>query len=118
MSLSGKNDFLIDGFPRNEDNLTGWNTAMGDKVNLKFVLFFDCGEKVCLQRCLERGAAGSGRSDDNVEALNKRLITYMSSTDPIIQHFEKKNLVKQLNAERDPDDVFEDVEKCFNDDAY
>merc|ERR1712055_675057 len=38
MNESGKSHFLIDGFPRNEDNLTGWNRQMGDKVNLK--LFF------------------------------------------------------------------------------
>lgn len=46
MTESDKNDFLIDGFPRNEDNLQGWNTAMGDKADVKFVLFFDCSEEV------------------------------------------------------------------------
>merc|ERR1712083_302644 len=45
MKESDKNDFLIDGFPRNEDNLTGWNQAMGDKVNLKFVLNFECSQE-------------------------------------------------------------------------
>lgn len=38
--------FLIDGFPRNEDNLTGWNTVMVDKADVKFVLFFDCSNEV------------------------------------------------------------------------
>lgn len=40
--------FLIDGFPRNEDNLQGWNTVMEDKADVKFVLFFDCGNEVRL----------------------------------------------------------------------
>ena len=40
------NRFLIDGFPRNEDNLTGWERQMGDKANVKFVLFFECPEEV------------------------------------------------------------------------
>lgn len=44
---SKKDQFLIDGFPRNKDNLDGWNTQMGDKAALQFVLFFDCDEKVC-----------------------------------------------------------------------
>ena len=26
--------FLIDGFPRNEDNVAGWNSLMHDKVGL------------------------------------------------------------------------------------
>ena len=38
--------FLIDGFPRNQDNLEGWEREMADKVNLQFVLFFDCSEDV------------------------------------------------------------------------
>ena len=50
MKESEKNDFLIDGFPRNEDNLTGWTEVMGDKVNLKFVLNIDCGESTCIKR--------------------------------------------------------------------
>lgn len=42
------NKFLIDGFPRNKDNLDGWVREMGDKVNLQFVLFFDCEDDVSM----------------------------------------------------------------------
>merc|ERR1712013_798913 len=38
MTESDKNNFLIDGFPRNEDNLQGWTKVMGDKVNMQCVL--------------------------------------------------------------------------------
>ena len=30
MAQSEKDDFLIDGFPRNEDNLQGWEKEVGD----------------------------------------------------------------------------------------
>ncbi|KPP63586.1 UMP-CMP kinase-like [Scleropages formosus] len=63
--------FLIDGFPRNQDNLEGWTTVMKDKADVKFVLFFDCSNEVCIYRCLERGKS-SGRTDDNRESLEKR----------------------------------------------
>ena len=46
MSESPKNKFLIDGFPRNKDNLDGWNKMMTGKVNVMGVLFFDCPEDV------------------------------------------------------------------------
>lgn len=46
MKKSGKMKFLIDGFPRNKDNLDGWQREMGDKTNVKFVLFFDCSQEV------------------------------------------------------------------------
>jgi len=42
------NNFLIDGFPRNKDNLDGWEREMNNKANLKFVLFFDCGDDVSM----------------------------------------------------------------------
>ena len=42
----GTNVFLIDGFPRNKDNLDGWERQMGEKANVKFVLFFDCDDEV------------------------------------------------------------------------
>ncbi|KAH8036124.1 hypothetical protein HPB51_017935 [Rhipicephalus microplus] len=46
MQSSGKSHFLIDGFPRNKDNLDGWNREMSDRVNLQFILFLECPEEV------------------------------------------------------------------------
>ena len=47
MESSGKHRFLVDGFPRNEDNYTGWEKYMGDRSNVGLVLFFECPEEVC-----------------------------------------------------------------------
>lgn len=38
--------FLIDGFPRNKDNLDGWEKQMEGKADVKFVLFLECPEEV------------------------------------------------------------------------
>jgi adenylate kinase family enzyme len=46
MKKSESTKFLIDGFPRNQDNLDGWNRQMASNVNLLFVLFFDCLQEV------------------------------------------------------------------------
>ena len=48
MKNSGKENFLIDGFPRNNDNVEGWNKSMDGKVNIQCILFFDCDEQVSL----------------------------------------------------------------------
>lgn len=48
MKSSSANRFLIDGFPRNKNNMTGWDITNGDQVNLLFVLFLDCPENVCV----------------------------------------------------------------------
>ena len=46
MESSGKSKFLVDGFPRNEDNYTGWEKYMGDRSKVGLVLFFECPEEV------------------------------------------------------------------------
>lgn len=114
MQNSGKTRFLIDGFPRNRDNLDGWERVMADKTKLLFVLFFECSPDACTERCLGRGAAGSGRSDDNLESIQKRFVTYISDTMPIINHYEAQNLVRKINAESSPEKVFESVKEVFS----
>ncbi|KAI1891628.1 hypothetical protein AGOR_G00145740 [Albula goreensis] len=100
--------FLIDGFPRNQDNLQGWTSVMEDKADVKFVLFFDCSDQVCIDRCLERGKS-SGRTDDNRESLEKRIQTYLQSTRPIIELYQKQGQVRTVDASRSVDEVFADV---------
>lgn len=112
--LFGSGKFLIDGFPRNQDNLDGWTRSMSDSVHVQFVLFLTCDEDICVQRCLKRGAAGSGRSDDNEESLRKRMNTYVKDTLPIIQHYEKQDLVKKVSAVNSPDTVYESIKKLFD----
>lgn len=51
MDASQTKKFLIDGFPRNEDNLSGWNKEMEGVADVKCVLFFDCSQQVL--SCIE-----------------------------------------------------------------
>lgn len=108
------NKFLIDGFPRNKDNMDGWNREVGDKANLIAVLFFDCSEDVCIERCLNRGAQGSGRSDDNIDSLKKRINTFHNDSMPIIKYYDEHNLVKRIDAGKPANEVFEQVKQEFS----
>uniref|UniRef100_A0A3P9AMY8 UMP-CMP kinase n=1 Tax=Esox lucius TaxID=8010 RepID=A0A3P9AMY8_ESOLU len=105
--------FLIDGFPRNEDNFKGWTSVMDGKADVKFVLFFDCSNEVCIDRCLERGKS-SGRSDDNRESLRKRIQTFLQSTRPIVSLYEKQGKVHTVDASRSVDEVFADVKAILD----
>ncbi|XP_061925256.1 UMP-CMP kinase isoform X2 [Entelurus aequoreus] len=105
--------FLIDGFPRNEDNLQGWKSFMDGKADVRFVLFFDCSNEVCITRCLERGKS-SGRTDDNRESLEKRIQTYLLSTRPIIELYEKDGKVRCVDASHSVEEVFADVKRVFD----
>ncbi|CAF1053440.1 unnamed protein product [Adineta ricciae] len=117
MKKENKRNYLIDGFPRDKQNVDGWDKAMNDKINLQCVLVFDCDEKVrrkntSTTRCLERGKS-SGRADDNEESLKKRLVTYNESTRPIIELYEKENLAHKIDASKDVDQIFEDVQNIM-----
>lgn len=87
---------------------------MSEKIDFLFVLFFDCTQDKCVERCLKRGQAGSGRTDDNLESLKKRFDTYMNATMPIVEHYRSLGKVRQIDANECPDSVFQDVEKVLN----
>lgn len=48
MEKSGTQNFLIDGFPRNKNNLDGWNSVMQSVARVQKVLFFNCPDQVTL----------------------------------------------------------------------
>jgi UMP-CMP kinase len=112
MNQSKQKKFLIDGFPRNQENNDKWQAQMGNKVNFAFVLFFDCPEEVMQDRLLKRGES-SGRNDDNIETIKKRFATYQAQTMPVIEYYASKDKVVKINANRSPEQVWTDVKKVF-----
>lgn len=104
--------FLIDGFPRNMDNLEGWKKATDGLVQEKFCLFFDCPESVMEERVLARGAT-SGRSDDNVESIRKRFKVFIESTMPIVEHFKEIGKLRVVKTDRVVPIVWEEIKPLF-----
>ena len=102
--------YLIDGFPRSKDNVQGWNSVMGDRVNLVAVLHFDADEQVMTERILAR-AATSGRNHDNIETLKKRFAQFKEEQLPIILSYGDK--VNRINACQELDAVFKDVQAAI-----
>ncbi len=46
----GCTKFVIDGFPRSEENRNAWESILGLSCTVEFVLYFDCPEDVMTQR--------------------------------------------------------------------
>jgi len=117
--VSGTSKFLIDGYPRNQENLDTWIAAtsvFGNEVDLKFVLNLECDEQTCTDRIIKR-MADSGRADDKLEVLAKRFETHTNVTLPILEHFYKQNLLNSVNANLDVDQVFQRVKELFLEDT-
>jgi len=106
--------FLVDGFPRDLDNLHCWESEMDQKniTIVDFLLFLDCPNDVVVERLLERGKT-SGRSDDNPETIKKRLETYEQQTRPIIDHFASLGKARTVDSNRSQEEVFADVARHF-----
>jgi len=110
MKTSGRKKFLIDGFPRNEENNSSWERQMADKVHVGCVLVFDCPEETMQKRLIKRGES-SGRSDDNIESILKRFRTFKEQTMPVISYYEKQNKVLRVNGDKSEEEVWESVKE-------
>merc|ERR1712039_284724 len=108
-AATGKQNFLIDGFPRNLENVEVWEKVVDTAANVVGVFFFDTSEEVMQERLLERGKT-SGRNDDNLEAIKKRFNTYQKETMPIIQKYQGAGLATRFDAGKSIDDVWKEVE--------
>lgn len=112
IEAGGAPNFLVDGFPRSLENWSGWREVFGAAAAVPTMLFFECPLPVLEQRILGR-AKYSGRSDDNVESLRKRFVTYKEETMPIVDVFREEGKVVDVDSSRDRQDVWALVKEAL-----
>ncbi|XP_057749008.1 UMP-CMP kinase isoform X3 [Arachis stenosperma] len=108
MESSDNHKFLIDGFPRSEENRIAFEKISGAEPDV--VLFFDCPEDVMVKRVLSRN---QGRIDDNIDTIKKRLKVFEALNLPVIDYYAKKGKVHRINAVGTVDEIFEQVRPVF-----
>jgi UMP-CMP kinase len=101
MEKSSATRVLVDGFPRNMDNLQGWDRVVGSKVSVTGVLFLDAPEDVMVARLLSRA-----RNDDAPDTIRKRLATFRNETVPVLKCFQG---VTTVRADRPIEAVFSEI---------
>jgi len=102
--------FLIDGFPRNEENRATWYRLAEEKTEVVACLFYECGMDELQRRLLERGKT-SGRVDDNLESIKLRFVTFQNESMPVVKWFEKQNLLKQISGAQPVEEVWVETRK-------
>jgi adenylate kinase len=93
---NNKKGFLFDGFPRNKKQaelLDHLMVSINEKILC--VILLNVNEDVLKERIMNRSTT-EGRSDDNLETLSKRLYTYSSETEPLIEYYSSQNLVRKV----------------------
>ncbi|ANQ05927.1 UMP-CMP kinase [Plasmodium coatneyi] len=107
-----KYKFIIDGFPRNYDNFDGWMNVIGTYAYVHLCLFLYCDEDTMIKRCMNRGLM-CGRVDDNMDTLRKRFETHKNGCMPIINIFLNENKCIFINANKNIEDVWKDIQYVF-----
>lgn len=108
MQESGNDKFLIDGFPRNEENRAAFEAVT--KIEPAFVLFFNCPEEEMERRILSRN---QGREDDNIETIRKRFNVFLESSLPVVEYYDSKGKVRKVDAAKSVEEVFGAVKAIF-----
>lgn len=104
--------FILDGYPRNQENVDVWEKIVGNEIEVLGCLFLECSEEMMKNRILNRG---QGRSDDNEEVFKNRIHVYHNETVPITKHFKEKNTLFSVSAEGTKEQCFEEIKKVIHD---
>lgn len=110
-ACDGISKFLIDGFPRSEDNYDGWFAQAGETTTCLGCIFMECPLEVLTQRIVGRAAAAEAagqevRKDDNLESLQKRFATFKEQSLPIVTRFTEKNQNYAIKADGSKEEVY------------
>lgn len=109
----GEKQFIIDGYPRSREQLAGWEDVLAPLVDFRFALYLDVHRDEMRRRLLGR-AKSSGRFDDNLETIEKRLASFEAETGPLLEHFDSQGLLCRVDGARDVEEVWSDVRTFFD----
>ena len=105
----GKKGVIFDGFPRTIPQAEALNELLKKRgTELHAVVGLEVPEEELIQRMLNRGKE-TGRADDNLETIKKRLEVYHNQTSPLKDHYTKQNKYLRINGSGNVDDIFRSI---------
>lgn len=106
---SGKKGVIFDGFPRTIPQAEALNELLKKRgTELHAVVGLEVPEDELVKRMINRGKE-TGRADDNLETIKKRLEVYHNQTSPLRDHYMKENKYIKINGSGNVDDIFHEI---------
>ena len=137
------NAFILDGFPRNIEQAKEYDKILVEiEKDLGVVIYLDTPREILEKRivgrrlCTECGSTYNvltgvntpkkdnkcdkcdgdlyQREDDNIESFNTRYNTFIEKTYPLLEYYEKKNVLYRVKS-IDIDNTMKEIEAIIND---
>lgn len=134
--------FLLDGVPRklnqaeyltkifdklNVNNYVVINININDKLleervlgrricnncNLSYNIYFEEFKPINEDKCNKCNGNLIIRNDDNLETFRNRLETFKNLTIPLINYYQEKNLLKNIDGSKNQNEILEDIVKII-----
>jgi len=105
--------FILDGFPRTVAQAEALDVMLQQKgLRLDTVIELAVDEGILLDRIVKRAeeTEGGPRTDDNAEALAKRLSVYREQTQPLIDYYSGTGLLSSVDGMQSMDEVRASIE--------
>jgi adenylate kinase len=102
--------FIFDGFPRTLPQAEALSVMLKKAgKDIAAVIALTVNEDELVERLLKRGQA-SGRSDDNLETIQKRLTVYRTQTEPLIEFYKNERKFHAIEGVGSIDDIFNKID--------
>lgn len=97
---------IFDGFPRTIEQAEALKELLkSHSEEVSVMINLDVDRQELIDRLLKRGET-SGRSDDNLETIEKRLSVYESQTTPVIDYYKKEKKLVEIKGIGEVDEIF------------
>jgi adenylate kinase len=108
------NGIILDGYPRNVEQAEALEALM-TKLHKEITILIDLhvDNQELINRLLKRGET-SGRSDDNMDTIKKRLEVYQSKTAPVSDFYKNKNKYALVNGMGTIDEIFSRISNVID----
>ncbi|GIX02322.1 MAG: adenylate kinase [Thermogutta sp.] len=103
--------YLLDGFPRTIAQAEALDAMLASQnTPLDVVLELQVPEEELFRRL-----AGRGRADDKPEVIRQRLVAYRTQTEPLLDYYRRKNLLRTVDGLGTVDEIFDRIRAILDD---